>query len=106
MKCPRCRSVLKRRGVEIEGATNKALSYQCPKCDYVEFEKESAIKVIEELKQKETPLQIRQKIIKLSQNRLGIYLNQNIVRSLNIKAGEEIFISVPDKKHIILNLEN
>ncbi len=106
MKCPKCSSGLKRKEVEIEGAVSKALSYQCPKCDYAEFEKDSAKRVIEELKKKEAPLKIRQKIIKLSQNRLGIYLNQNIVRSLNIKAGEEVFISVPDKKHIMLNLED
>lgn len=106
MKCPRCNSGLKRKKVEIEGAMNKALSYQCLTCGYVEFEKDSSAKVIEELKKRETPLKIRQKIIKLSQNRLGIYLNQNIVRSLNIRAGEEVFISVPDKKHIVLNLED
>ena len=90
--------------VEVEGAENKAVSYQCG-CGYVEFEKESAAKVVKELKLKESPLKIKQKIVKLSGNRLGFYFNQNIVRSLNLKAGEEVYLSVPDKKHIVLKLE-
>ncbi len=102
MKCPKCNSNLKKVQVSVEGAKNKALSYQCSKCDYFEFEPESSKKVVEELR--ETPLKIKQKIIKLSQDRLGIYLNNNVVRSLNIKKGENIYVSVPDKKHIVLEL--
>ena len=49
-------------------------------------------------------LKIKQKIVKLSQDRLGMYFNNHIVRSLNLKKGEEIYASVPDKKHIILEL--
>ena len=86
----------------MHGARNKALSYQCPKCDYFEFDSESSSKVLEELK--ETPLKIKQKIIKLSQDRLGIYFNNNVVRSLGLKKGEEIYLSVPDKKHIVLEI--
>ena len=100
MKCPNCNTELKKIEVSVHGATNKAISYQCPKGDYFEFEKESSRKVIEELR--ETPLQIKQKIVKLSQDRLGIYFNNNVVRSLNMKKGEEIFLSVPDKNHILL----
>ena len=91
--------------VDVEGAENRAVSYQCDS-GHVEFEKESAAKVVKELKTKESPLKIRQKIIKLSGNRLGFYFNQNIVRSLNLKAGEEVYISVPNKKHIILRLDD
>jgi hypothetical protein len=58
--------------------------------------------VINELR--ETPLKIKQKIVKLSQDRLGIYFNKNIVRSLNLKKGEEIYLSVPDKKHIVIEV--
>ena len=87
--------------VEIEGAENKVTSYQCPS-GHVEFEKKSAARVVKELKLKESPLKIKQKIVKLSSNRLGFYFNQNIVRSLNLKAGEEVYISVPDKKRIII----
>jgi len=104
MKCQKCRGKMERIVVEVEGAENKAVSYQCDR-GHIEFEKESAAKVVKELKTKESPLKIRQKIIKLSGNRLGFYFNQNIVRSLNLRAGEEVYISVPNKKHIILRLE-
>ncbi|MBI4453442.1 hypothetical protein HY636_02255 [Candidatus Woesearchaeota archaeon] len=103
MKCPKCNSVLKRIEVNVFGAKSKAVSYQCPKCDYFEFESETTKKVLEELR--ETPLKIKQKIIKLSQDRLGIYFNNHVVRSLNLKKGEEIYLSVPDKKHIVLEID-
>ena|SRR3989344_4812784 len=104
MKCKRCGKTIERVEVEIEGAENKAISYQCS-CGYVKFEKESAAEVIKELKLKESPLKIKQKIVKLSGDRLGFYFNKNIVRSLHLKAGEEVYISVPDKKHIVLRIQ-
>src|SRR3989344_9581783 len=100
MKCPQCATPLKKVSVAVHGATNKVISYQCPKCDYFEFESDSSRKVIEELR--EAPLKIKQKVVKLSQDRLGIYLNSHIVRSMQLKKGEEIYLSVPDKKRIIL----
>lgn len=102
MKCKRCGSRLREVKVSVEGAGSKAVSYQCPDCDYFVFEPQSSRKVVEELR--ETPLKIKQKIVKLSSERLGIYLNSHVVRSLNIKKGEDIYVSVPDKKHIILEL--
>jgi|SRR3989344_3475658 len=104
MKCPNCNSGLRKVEVVIEGAEQKAVSYQCSKCDYIEFEEKSAARVVRELKSKETPLRIKQKIIKLSQDRLGMYFNKNIVESLDLKAGEEVQVSVPDKDHIILRI--
>ena len=104
MRCPKCSSNLRRVEISVEGAEQKAISYQCTKCEYVEFEEKSAAKVVKELKAKETPLRIRQKIIKLSQDRLGMYFNKNIVESLDLKAGEEVQVSVPDKDHIILKI--
>ena len=104
MKCPKCDSNLRKVEVGVHGAKQKAISYQCPKCDYFEFEPESSKKVVEELR--ETPLKIKQKIVKLSQDRLGMYFNNHIVRSLNLKKGESIYASVPDKKHIVLELGN
>jgi hypothetical protein len=50
-------------------------------------------------------LKIKQRIVKLSQDRLGIYFNSHLVRSLKIKKGENIYVSVPDKRHIVLELE-
>ena len=104
MRCPTCSSNLRKVEVGIEGAKQKVISYQCVKCDYIEFEEKSATKVVKELKSKETPLRIRQKIIKLSQGRLGMYFNKNVVESLELKAGEEVYVSVPDKGHIILKI--
>ena len=103
MQCPKCNSALRKVQVSVHGAKSKATSYQCLKCNYFEFEPNSSRKVVEELR--ETPLKIKQKIVKLSQDRLGIYFNNNVVRSLGIKKGEEIYVSVPDKKHILLELE-
>ena len=104
LTCPKCSSNLRKVKVDIEGAKQKAVSYQCTKCDYIEFEEKSAAKIVKELKTKETPLRIRQKIIKLSQGRLGMYFNKNIVESLELKAGEEVHVSIPDKDHIILKI--
>ena len=104
MKCPKCSSNLKKIEVNVEGAKRKAPSYQCTKCDYFEFEPQSSQKVIEELR--ETPLKIKQKVIKLSQDRLGIYFNSNVVRSLGLKKGEDIYVSVPDKKHILIEFDS
>jgi hypothetical protein len=61
---------------------------------------------VQELKIKETPLKIKQKIVKLSGDRLGFYFNQNIVRILNLKCGEEVVVSIPDNRHILINLED
>jgi len=105
MKCPNCNHKIEKINVEVEGAESKVTSYQCPSCDYLEFEKESATKVIEEIKAKETPLKIKQKIVKISKGRLGMYFNRDVVRSLNLKSGKEVYVSVPDKKHIVLNLK-
>lgn len=104
LRCPKCSSSLEEVEVEVHGAKTKATSYQCTKCDYFEFEPESSKKVIEELR--ESPLKIKQKVVKLSQDRLGMYFNSNIIRSLGIKRGEEIYVSVPDKRHILIELEN
>ena len=104
MKCPKCDSNLKKVEVKVQGAKSRVISYQCPKCDYFEFEPVSAKKVVEELKESE--LNIKQKIIKLSHGRLGMYINKDIARNLNLKGGEEVYTSMPDKKHILLRIGN
>ena len=102
MKCPKCLSIMRTVKVRVHGATARVVSYQCPNCDYFEFEPVSAKKVVQELR--ETPLKMKQKVVKLSQERLGIYFNRHIVQSLNLKKGEEISVSVPARKHIVLEL--
>jgi transposase-like protein len=101
MNCPNCKSELRKVLVSISGAKNKAVSYQCPNCDYYEFEQSSSKKVVAELR---SALQIKQKIVKLSQDRLGMYINKDIARCLDLKGGEEILVSLPDKKHIVIEI--
>ena len=103
MKCPECESELKKVEVSVHGASQKAVSYQCSKCGYFEFEPVSSKKVLDELRT--GPLKIKQKIVKLSGDRLGIYFNNNVVDSLHLKKGEELLLSVPDKKHIVLEIK-
>jgi rubredoxin len=68
MKCPDCKTQMKEVEVKVEGANQKVKSYQCLSCNYVDFEPETSKKVIAELKAKETPLKIKQKIVKLSKD--------------------------------------
>lgn len=103
MQCPKCNSKLRKVKVSTEGAKSKVLSYQCPNCDYYEFDQESAKKVLKELE--EAALSLEHKFIKLSKGRLGMYFNKDIIRSLGLKSGETAKVSVPDKKHIVLTLE-
>jgi len=102
--CPECRKQMEKVDVTIEGAETKATSYQCTHCNHYEFEQTSAKQVLEELKEKESPLRLQQKLVKLSRDRLGIYLNKDIIRSLHLKAGKTIHISVPEEKTILVRL--
>ena len=104
MECPKCNSKMKEIKVKIQEADNPVTSYQCSNCGYFDFEEKSINKAINEIRLKESPLTIKQKIIKLSQNRLGMYINSDIVRCLNLKGGEEVYVSVPDKKHLMINI--
>lgn len=92
--------------VKVEDAKNKVKSYQCTECGYFEFEEDSSKKVIDELRKKESALNIKQKIIKLSKDRLGIYINSDIARCLDLKSGQEVYASVPDKKTIVLTVKS
>jgi hypothetical protein len=106
MNCPKCNAQMKQVKVKIQDAKNLVLSYQCAKCSYFDFEKKSIKKAINEIKTKETSLNIKQKVIKLSKDRIGMYFNRDVARSLDIKAGDEIYVSVPDKEHIVLRIES
>lgn len=104
MKCPQCNHNLKKVEVKVQDAGSPVTSFQCGKCSYFDFEENSIHKVINEIRHKETVLKIKQKVVKLSQDRLGIYFNNHVVRSLGIQKGEDVYVSVPDKKHIVLEL--
>jgi|ETN02SMinimDraft_4_1059925.scaffolds.fasta_scaffold328119_2 transposase-like protein len=100
--CPKCSADLKEVWVSFFNSKKKAQSFQCPKCDFFKFDQKSGSSVVDELK--EQSLKITQKIVKLSGERLGLYLNKHVVSSLNLKKGQEIEVSVPDKKHILLEI--
>ncbi len=104
MKCPKCNSDMKEVKVKIQDAESLVTSYQCKECGYFDFEEKSINKAINEIKLKESPLMIKQKIIKLSHDRLGMYINRDVARSLNLKGGEQVYVSVPDKSHIVVNV--
>lgn len=102
--CPKCGKKLARIWVKVEHAKSKALSYQCGKCPWWYFDKPSSEQVLEEIRAHD--LKIKQKLVKLSADRLGIYFNSHIIRSLNLKKGEDVYVSVPDKKHIVIELDD
>jgi hypothetical protein len=96
---------MKQVNVKIQDAKTPVISYQCSKCGNFDFENNSMNKAINEIKAKEMVLKIKQKIIKLSHDRLGMYINRDVVRALNLKGGEEVYVSVPDKKHVVLSFD-
>jgi len=104
MKCPKCDSNMKEVKVKIQDADSQVTSHQCGECGYFDFEDTSMNKAINEIKAKEAPLKIKQKVIKLSHDRLGMYINRDVARTLNLKGGEEVYVSVPDKKHLVVDI--
>lgn len=104
-KCPKCNEKMEEIKVKVEGAVKRVTSYQCD-CGYFEFDQKTGKDVIREIESKsKSPLNIRQKFIKISHNRLGNYWDENIIRATDIKAGETFFVSVPDPKHILISLK-
>ena len=91
--------------VKIQDADSPVVSYQCRKCGHFDFEEKSISKAIDEIKSKETTLKIKQRIIKLSYDRLGMYINRDVARCLNLKGGEEVYVSVPDERHIVVDVK-
>lgn len=49
-QCPKCASALRKVEVKVAGAKSKAVSYQCPKCNYFNFKPLSSIKIVKELR--------------------------------------------------------
>lgn len=105
MKCPHDHSDLKEVNVKIQDAKSPVISYQCRTCGYFDFEQKSITKAIDEIREKEAHLKIKQKIIKLSHDRLGMYINRDVARSLNLKGGEEVYVSVPEKNRMMVEVE-
>ena len=93
MKCTDCKKQMGKKEITLDPSIPKAILYYCKTCNKVQLGEEP-------------PLKIKQNIIKLSKDRLGMYFNQNIVRSLNLKPGNEVLVSVPDKKKLIIEIKN
>lgn len=104
MNCPKCKARLKAIKVKIQDAESPVASYQCLNCGYFDFEEKSIGQAIREIRLKESTLKIKQRIIKLSRDRLGMYINRDVARSLKLKGGEEVYVSVPDNKRLVVEL--
>ena len=51
MKCEHCNATLRHIEIAVQGTRQKAWSYQCPQCDYFEFETNSVQNVVQELQE-------------------------------------------------------
>lgn len=105
MICKKCHKKMKEIKVNVEGAKLSSKAFECSKCGDLQFDRESGLKVVKELekKKKSCPLNIEQKITKLSYDRLGFYFNKDIVRCLDLKPGEKVHLTVLDKKNLLIN---
>ena len=104
MKCPKCSHEMTKLHQTEEDKQQKVTSHHCMRCEHIEFERVYPELEIMEDVEKHT-LEIKQNIVKLSHNRLGMYFNKNIIQSLGLKAGEEVLVSVPEKKRIVIKLK-
>ena len=110
MKCKKCGGVLKEFNIEVEGSGLHSEGFECTKCGELFFESEKGREIVEDLRQreflKELPaLSIKQKVVKLSKDRLGFYFNKDIARCVNLKPGEEIQVRLLDKKRILIEVD-
>ena len=108
-KCEDCGREMQEMEVKVEGAEAEAKGWKC-ECGNIAFDEESGMKVVEELERKEVltdlpTLSLEQKIIKLSKGRLGMYLPKDVVRCAEIQPGKKVFVSLLDKKKILLTVE-
>ena len=99
-KCVKCKGKLNAFKVEVEDADLPTMGYECAKCGELFFNGEKSRLLVENLKKKEAALKnppefgLQRKIIKLSKDRLGIYLSKDLTRSTAFKAGQEIELKI------------
>ncbi len=110
MKCKKCGGSLEKFSVDVEDSGLPSEGFECKKCGELFFDEKKSKAVVEDLKRtkllKELPvLSIRQKIIKLSKNRLGFYFNKDLARCAKLKAGEPIEVRLLDKKTIMVEVK-
>ena len=110
MNCEKCDGSLKKFKVEVEDSDLSSEGFECVKCGELFFNKEKGKEIVADLKRKEMleelpVLSIKQKIIKLSKDRIGFYFNKDIVRCAGLKAGEPVEVRLLDKKRILVEVE-
>ena len=110
MKCKKCGGTLKRFAVKAENSDLGSEGFECKQCGELLFDEKKSKAIDEDHKRKdlcqELPaLSIRQKVIKLSKNRLGFYFNKDIARCAKLKAGEPIEVRLLDKKRIMVEVK-
>jgi hypothetical protein len=110
MNCKKCGGKLKKFKVEVEDSDLGSEGFECVKCGELFFDEEKSKKIVNDLKRKEflkelPALSIKQKVIKLSKDRLGFYFNKDIIRCTNLKAGEPVEVRLLDKKHILVEVQ-
>ena len=82
---------MEQKDVELPGSLSARLNF-CRKCHSMVLGDEPLLK-------------IQQSVIKLAKGRMGMYFNQNIVRSLGLKPGSNVLVSVPSKGRMVVELE-
>lgn len=106
-ECPDCGEEMVFVEVAVEDADSKVISYQCPSCGHFEFDQESSRKAVSELKDKhkKSRKEVEERIVKFTDNKLGIYLDAETVKSLNLMPGTKIWLSFPSKKRIVVRID-
>jgi hypothetical protein len=110
MKCKKCGGGVEKFAVKVEDSDLPSRGFECKKCGELFFDEKKSKAIVAHLKKKELlgdlpALSIRQKIIKLSKNRLGFYFNKDIARCAKLKAGEPIEVRLLDKKRIMVEIK-
>lgn len=110
MKCKKCGGSLERFAIDVEDSDLGSEGSECKKCGELFFDEKKGEAVVKDLKRKELfnelpALSIRQKIIKLSKDRIGFYFSKDLARCAELKAGEPIEVSLLDKKRILIEVE-
>jgi hypothetical protein len=101
MKCPDCGKVMRKVMVKIEDADSLVATHQCA-CGNFCFEDDSIRQALKEINH----LKIRQRVVKISKNRLGMYFNRDVVRCLGLEGGEDIYVSMPAKNKVLIEMGN
>ncbi len=109
-KCRVCGGELKELEVRVEGSDITSKGWKCKICGHYVFDEEGGRTIVDDLETSEAieklpALNIEQRIIKLSKDRLGMYLPKDVVRCTGIEKGKRVYISVLDKKKLLLTVD-